>query len=347
MSNIAPTDAPVTEPGDAAEPSGAPVQYRVGDPAPPPLKPFTEPELIAMWGGKTEPVVSILCPTYNHREFIADALDGFLGQATDFPFEVIVRDDASTDGTADIVRSYAERYPKVVRAILEPQNTFSRGISFIPPLAKAARGSLIATCAGDDYWIHPGKLAKQAGALRSSRTAAAVHHEACSVNSGAVEACPINLPVARRDISSGELARGVMAMPLTLCFRKDSADLTAQEFNMIVNEDNLIFTQLSRRGNSIYLPEVMSAYRTHGSGMWSSASSQCKREQTTNSFLWISRYHFRTGSPSIGRRYALWAGLKKYHQLAGCGSRVAGWALVAMVGKWAKTLIVGQSSRTR
>jgi hypothetical protein len=93
MSNLSSTETQRTETSVSEAASGATARYRVGDPAPPPLKPFTESELIEMWGGETDPVVSILCPTYNHREFIADALDGFLGQATDFPFEVIVRDD--------------------------------------------------------------------------------------------------------------------------------------------------------------------------------------------------------------------------------------------------------------
>ena len=67
----------------------------LGDAAPAPPKPFTELELLDMWGGHSEPVVSVLCPTFNHKDFIAKTLDGILGQVTDFPFEVIVRDGRS------------------------------------------------------------------------------------------------------------------------------------------------------------------------------------------------------------------------------------------------------------
>ena len=67
---------------------------------------------------KSSCMVSILCTAYNHEQYIAQTLDSFLSQQTDFPFEILVSDDASTDGTAEIIRDYALRYPGVVRAFL-------------------------------------------------------------------------------------------------------------------------------------------------------------------------------------------------------------------------------------
>ena len=69
-----------------------------------------------------EIMVSVVCETYNHLPYIRSALDGFVMQKTDFPFEVVVHDDASTDGTADVVREYMERYPGLIRAILQKEN---------------------------------------------------------------------------------------------------------------------------------------------------------------------------------------------------------------------------------
>ena len=63
------------------------------------------------WSGETTPLVTICCTTYNHENYISKAIDGFLIQNTNFPFEVIIRDDCSTDKTADIVREYADRFP--------------------------------------------------------------------------------------------------------------------------------------------------------------------------------------------------------------------------------------------
>ena len=56
-------------------------------------------------------LVSIWCTTYNHELYIRDALEGFLMQKTSFPYEIVIHDDASTDGTARIIREYERKYP--------------------------------------------------------------------------------------------------------------------------------------------------------------------------------------------------------------------------------------------
>ena len=66
--------------------------------------------------------VSVLCATYNHEDYLRQTLDGFLSQKTDFPFEVLVCDDASTDSTADILREYAEKYPDIIRPFYQKEN---------------------------------------------------------------------------------------------------------------------------------------------------------------------------------------------------------------------------------
>lgn len=113
-------------------------------------------------------MVTITCATYNHEDYIATALDGFLMQTTDFKYEVIVHDDASTDGTAAIVREYAEKYPDIIRPIFQTENQYSKGIpigrTFMHP---NARGKYLAPCEGDDYWTDENKLQKQVDFLES------------------------------------------------------------------------------------------------------------------------------------------------------------------------------------
>ncbi len=110
-----------------------------------------------------EPLVSICCITYNHEDFIRDAIEGFLMQKTSFPIEIIIHDDASTDNTANIIEEYANKYPDLFVTILQSENQWSKGggsiyARFVYP---RARGKYIALCEGDDYWTDPLKLQKQ------------------------------------------------------------------------------------------------------------------------------------------------------------------------------------------
>ena len=124
----------------------------------------TQDEIISTWKTKDleHPLVSVRCLTYNHEPYIAQALDGFLMQVTDFPFEVIVHDDASTDKTAEIIKEYEAKYPKIIKAIYETENQYSKHDGSLRRIMDAAcKGKYIAMCEGDDYWIDPLKLQKQ------------------------------------------------------------------------------------------------------------------------------------------------------------------------------------------
>lgn len=108
------------------------------------------------------PLVSISCITYNHVSYIRQCLDGFLMQKTDFPFEIVVHDDASTDKTAEIVREYEKKYPNIIKPIYELENQYSKpGISINDITFPYLRGKYIALCEGDDYWIDENKLQMQ------------------------------------------------------------------------------------------------------------------------------------------------------------------------------------------
>jgi glycosyltransferase involved in cell wall biosynthesis len=105
-------------------------------------------------------LVSIQCTVYNQEKYIKDCLDGFVMQKTNFKFEAIVHDDASTDGSAAIIREYAEKYPNIIKPILETENQYSKG-TLSQIMDSQMRGKYIAVCEGDDYWTDPYKLQKQ------------------------------------------------------------------------------------------------------------------------------------------------------------------------------------------
>ena len=113
-------------------------------------------------------LVSVLCTAYNHEEYIRDALESIVTQQTDFPFELLVNDDASTDGTAAIIREYAEKYPDIVRPFYQEKNLYSQDIDiYYAVFFPNARGKYVAFCEGDDYWTDPTKLQRQVDFLEA------------------------------------------------------------------------------------------------------------------------------------------------------------------------------------
>ena len=105
-----------------------------------------------------EIMVSVYCTAYNHEKYIRDALEGFVNQKTNFKYEVLVHDDASTDNTAKIIKEYEKKYPDIIKPIYQKENQFSKGKAISLILDKLAKGKYIALCEGDDYWIDENKL---------------------------------------------------------------------------------------------------------------------------------------------------------------------------------------------
>lgn len=117
------------------------------------------------------PKVSVITLSYNQVKYIKDCMDGVLTQKVDFPIEYIVHDDASDDGTSEIISEYANLYPDIIKPILQSENQYSKHHSFSKILHECiryAKGEYIAICEGDDYWIDNFKLKKQVEILDSS-----------------------------------------------------------------------------------------------------------------------------------------------------------------------------------
>lgn len=121
-------------------------------------------------------MVTIRCATYNQEPYIRQCLDGFVMQKTNFRFEAIVHDDASTDRTADIIREYAEKYPDIIKPIYETENQYSKHDGSLRRIMDThTHGKYVAICEGDDYWIDPLKLQKQVDFLENHPEYGMVH----------------------------------------------------------------------------------------------------------------------------------------------------------------------------
>ena len=126
-------------------------------------------------------MVSICCITYNHEKYIADAIESFLTQKTNFKFEILIHNDASTDRTAQIIKKYENLYPDIVKPIYQTENQYSKGIKIFPYLYHRAKGKYIALCEGDDYWMYEGKLQAQVDYLEAHSSCTLCVHAAIIV----------------------------------------------------------------------------------------------------------------------------------------------------------------------
>ena len=124
-------------------------------------------------------MVSICCITYNHERYIRDAIEGFLMQKTNFRYEILIHDDASTDDTANIIREYEKKFPDLIKPIYQKENQWSKGVNVgVEYNLKRAKGKYIALCEGDDYWTDPYKLQKQVDFLEKNKNFSMCFHNA-------------------------------------------------------------------------------------------------------------------------------------------------------------------------
>ncbi len=130
----------------------------------------------------TVSLVSVAVVTYNHEKYIRQCLDGILMQNVNFPYEILVHDDASPDGTADIIREYAAKYPEIIKPIYQTENQYSQGKCVVKFNTDRACGKYLAFCEGDDYWSDSGKLQKQVDFLETHLEYIATAHRVKAIN---------------------------------------------------------------------------------------------------------------------------------------------------------------------
>lgn len=286
--------------------------FRVGAPAPkpPPLRP--ESEIIRNWQGDT-PRVSVLCATYNHESFIEDAIRGFLAQDTTFPFEVLIRDDASTDSTAEIVRDFEKRYPTIIRGIYEKENRYP-AVRAGGVLKKEAKGNFLAKCEGDDYWVDSRKLQYQVEALEAKPVMVLAFHQVATIMSDQILALEKNSSKYRRDFSAEELKRGEpSSRTCTRLYR--NVVLHPSPHSSLMLGDGFLEAQLGIYGGGTFVEGLMpSIYRKDSQGIWNSLSSDERNGVAANSFFYIGLFFKDRGEEDVAEHWRN-AGLTRYSAL--------------------------------
>lgn len=222
----------------------------------------------------TTPLVAIKCAVYNHEPYLRQCLDGFVMQKTNFAFEVIVHDDASTDGSATIIREYAEKYPDIIKPIYETENQYSKKDGSLGRIMDAAihpNVKYIAMCEGDDYWIDPYKLQKQLDFLESHLDYSLCCHETYQYRQKTGEMFYVPIKGLKEGFSFdlSYYVTGVwIIQTLTLFYRRSA--YYPDVYNSYQNRmDATLFYHLLTHGKGYLMPDIMSVYRIHSSGAYS------------------------------------------------------------------------------
>lgn len=258
----------------------------------------------------TTPVVSICCITYNHVHFIRQAIESFLMQETSFPVEILIHDDASTDGTAEIIREYEKKHPDLIFPIYQTENQYSKGIkiSFTYQFPRA-RGKYIALCEGDDHWTDPLKLQKQVEFLENDPEFVVCYHDAIMVDQGGNFISPSKMPDEyKRDLTSHELMIGTgFILTLSLCFRNvDILKDFPGEASNIISGDNFLTAVLGQYGKGKYMPDIENAvYRVHSGGVFTSMRQDQTKVDISriNTYYWLFVYFNRIGNKEVAVKY--------------------------------------------
>jgi glycosyltransferase involved in cell wall biosynthesis len=244
-----------------------------------------------------DPLVSITCITYNHEQFIKQCLDGFLMQRTNFPFEIVLYDDASTDQTSRTIRDYADRNPSIFNVNISDVNQYSRGVRGINAKYNIprCRGKYIALCEGDDYWTDPYKLQKQVDLLEANPEYSSVFtkYELFCEQEKEIRQSSVfeNINLDNYEITLKNFLNPYLIHTSTVLFKYKSIK------NKIRNmgsknycKDIFLFALFLEEGPGFFLKESTSVYRIHSNGVWSGQTAIKNLESNCETLRHMNRY---------------------------------------------------------
>lgn len=228
--------------------------------------------------------LSICCITYNQEKYIKDTIESFLNQNIDFDYEIIIGDDASTDGTQNILKEYKNKYPNIIKLILLNKNMGVMN-NFINVL-KEAKGEYVAYSDGDDYWIDEFKIEKQINALEKNPQCAFSFHDTLLVDENKQPIRLLSKGRLNENYKDGIISgREVISAPIrivhanSLLFRQEAIEdlMLLEKLKFSPNGDFALTTILADKGNAYYFKKPMGVYRIVKSSVSNSRSISNKR----------------------------------------------------------------------
>lgn len=244
------------------------------------------------------PKVSVLIQTYQHADFIKNCLDSVLNQKTDFSFEVIVGEDSSTDGTRDICKEYAKKYPEKIRLFLHKNankihiHGLKTGNFNVLYNYFHSNGDYLAFCEGDDYWGDDFKLQKQINFLELNKDYISSYHSFVVKEKEINLKDPFYLAQPSTDISAGDLQKLKFHPHIsTICYKRVFHELPEQ-ISGVINIDSFIISLLGNYGNMKFIENIKpSLYRRHTGGIWTNETKKIKYQYKALIYNKLEEYY--------------------------------------------------------
>jgi len=236
--------------------------------------------------------LSVLMITYNHERFIAQALDSVLMQQVNFPFEIVIGEDFSTDGTRLVVADYASRYPEIIKPLFREGN-LGPTENFMQTF-RACQGEYIALLEGDDYWTEPDKLQKQVDFLEAHPELAICFHNAYKLHEGTEQLTPMICDEAVKPVSTlDDLLRENFIPTLTALFRNRLFTDFPPWFHRVKYCDWALHVLNASHGTIGYIDAIMATYRLHDGGLTAQVRDVSGHHEYVSELIRMYRYFRR------------------------------------------------------
>ncbi len=248
---------------------------------------------------KLSPSVSVIIQTYQHKNYIQDCLESILRQKTNFPIEILLADDDSTDGTRELCLKYAQQYPQLISLFLHSRKNNIR-VEGIPSAnfitlynIFSANGKYIAVCEGDDCWSDPLKLQKQYDFMENNPTYSVCYHDYQIINSVGQNFNSNKASPLREDLNDKDLILSFThPATLTVFFQSRVKEIIPDEITSVLALDVFLYSLLGQIGPGKYLNSIKPAlYRVHNGGIWTEMRMDIKLLSKINTFKQLSEYY--------------------------------------------------------
>ena len=260
-----------------------------------------------------EIMVCIRCFSYNQERYIGKTLEGIVTQQTNFPFVVVVIDDASTDNNANIIRDYEAKYPDIVKAVYLTENHYRLNKPkrpYVQPWEDQAK--YVAYCEGDDFWTDTHKLQKQVDFLESHPDYTMVCHNWNVLNGDRTYPSEVQKKYSQAfTFTFATLPWVWITKTLTLMCRRDAIDYDILKQFKLARDVHIVYYAL-KKGLGYFMPDVMATYRITDGGIWSKVDANRKNKLTYD--LYKELYSFEPNK-AVRKRY-MNATLAYYNGLA-------------------------------